>query len=124
MENLWRIPDVSTIRTPIGMLREQAENLSNATDGALLGAVDTVGSGNELSYDLKVVVPSLNRYMVGIIRYSQKITSLYEGTMYSYLQGKPFRIESEQAFDDTLRSIITSDDVTKVITSLLAQARS
>ncbi len=47
-ESFWQIPDVSDIRTPLSILREQAAALTEQTKGQLVGVVETKSEGDDL----------------------------------------------------------------------------
>ena len=78
VESFWVIPDAAKIRTPAGILREQASALTEQTQGTLVGVVETKGSGDKLQVNLAISVPSLNDYRFRILLYLQPL-ELYPG---------------------------------------------
>ena len=123
MQSMWKIPDVSKIETPVAIMRAQADALTNLSDGLLLGTVDATGSGSDIKYEFKIIVPNLNRYTFSVVLYNQKITALFEGMMYSYASAKRYQVTNLQNFTAYLEEVLGSPEVTNVVASLLAQAR-
>lgn len=124
MVSLWVIPDVSNVRTPMTMLKEQATALSEETEGLLRGNVFTSSSAvdTELYITLSIIVPALNNYRFDVLTYNQPIT-MFPGTLHSAVGNKGYRINNEQEFDARLQSILASTEVSGVVAALIAQAR-
>lgn len=123
MASLWVIPDVSNVRTPMTMLKEQATALSEETDGLLRGNVSTLGStDSDLYIILSIIVPALNNYKFDLLTYTQPIT-MFPGTLDSNAESKRYRINNEQDFDDSLKVILSSTAVSSIVAALIAQAR-
>lgn len=122
-QNMWHIPDVSNIQTPVSMMRAQADILTNLTDGLLIGSVDAAGSGPDIKYEFKITVPNLSRYVFSVLLYNQKITSIFVGSMYVYATQKRYHVAGQESFRQALSEVLSSEEITDVIGSLLAQAR-
>jgi hypothetical protein len=121
-ENMWKIPNVDNIRTPASILREQADYLTSETNGLLHGRTLSSGSGDRIVIGLHIVAPALN-YTITLVTYGQKITEMYPGYLSSELTGKTTDVRNEEQFIEQLRSILSSRNVEKVLTNLMAQAK-
>ena len=124
MSSMWSIPDVSSIKTPLTILREQANHLTNQTDGLIVGMVETSGSGDNINNSFKFVVPSLNRYTYVFLKYNHELISMYPGVMISVPENRGYQVRDEKSFNDTLNAIISSETTALLVKSLLAQAAS
>jgi hypothetical protein len=124
-KSLWRIPNVLELRTPVSILKEQAEYLSSQTSGLLLGQISTTGtSDNRMISDLKIITPSLNRYTYNLLSYMHPVAFLYPGVLFSHLHDARIEIENEDNFMNQLSIIISSEETLRLISSLLSQATS
>lgn len=121
-ESFWDLPDVATVRTPLGILREQAGALTAATNGRLVGFVDSrQGAENSLNLSLFIRVPALDDYAYRLLEYYQP-PEMYPGELVSRgWEGSI--IESPDKFEQDLREILSSDVTKRVVASLLAQVR-
>src|SRR5437867_12980616 len=76
-DNLWgNLDDLAVAKTPVSILREQAEILSQSTKGTLLGVVASSNStwGGAIARDLRVRVPAMNNYTATLIKIHHPIT--------------------------------------------------
>jgi len=120
VESFWAIPELTTMRTPLSILREQAGALTEQTHGALVGIVEAdKGKGYVLVIRLEVSVPALNDYRYRILTYEQPI-DLYPGILY----GPDDSISNpvnESDFTSAIKEALSSPRVKNVLTSLLSQ---
>jgi hypothetical protein len=126
VESFWKIPDtasVASVRTPLSLIKEQASALAKQTGGLLRANTITFVVGSKLYIHLEVEVPALNGYSVQLLTYAQP-AQIYPGTLQFSIKGQDVEIRNEQQFVDTLRDVLSSDDVQRVIGSLMAQAQS
>jgi hypothetical protein len=131
VESLWSIPATADIRTPLAIMKEQASALTDQTNGSLVGYVETTTFGDGLRINLSIQVPALNNYRYQILTYNQPIT-MYPGRLQSgvpvatgpnvFAPPQSKFIENEQDFMVGLKALLTSQEVTQLVTSLLAQA--
>lgn len=120
VESFWAIPDVTNIRTPMSILREQATALTEQTKGKLVGVVEVhKGADEELYVQLDVSVPALNDYRYRLLTYNQPI-ELYPGSLFIGNEG-PRAVFNEAAFLTNIKSVLSSDKVKNVLVSLLSQ---
>jgi hypothetical protein len=141
-ESFWAVPDAAALRTPLGILREQASALTAQTKGMLVGVVETsiatgieaagrkhdwsarsleafeIARNAEIVLKLEISVPALNDYRYRILSYAQPI-ELYPGVFLDYNE----TVSDEAEFVNAIREILSSNRVKNVLTSLLAQVR-
>jgi hypothetical protein len=122
-KNLWGdLKELEIIRSPKSILQEQADYLTKATEGVLMGKVDEDVRRSTFSYDLDVVVPSLNDYAYTLL------TILHPLEFYpvQIKAGKPptdITCPSEEAFERAIGTILSSPEVRKVLSRLVSQAQ-
>jgi hypothetical protein len=120
VESFWSIPDTEHLRSPMGILREQATALTEQTKGTLVGIVESGrGQAGELHIQLELSVPALNDYRFRILQYTQPV-EMYPGAIYYDSRG--FSVPDEAAFISTVKDILSSSRVRNVLASLLSQA--
>jgi hypothetical protein len=134
------LPDVSNLRTPVSILREQAAALTDETNGTLVGTVATESMAEgAIRFDRKndagqteqgliratfgvyldIRVPSLNDYRYRVLTYFQPL-ELYPG--YIRAADDEREVTDEAQFIEALKSILSSSRVKSVLRSLMAQA--
>ena len=119
VESFWALPDAADIRTPLGILREQAATLTQQTQGVLVGVAEARNDGAELVVTLDVNVPGLNDYRYRILTYRQPI-ELYPGRLV-VVDSDWKAIANEAEFVAAVRSVLSSDRVKNILGSLRAQ---
>jgi hypothetical protein len=121
-ESYWTIPTEIGFTPPITIPREQALALTEKTNGVLEGVVKTNTVGTEIYIAMSIRAPLLNNYRVEILRYEQPI-KLYPGELYFYLpEDQRMTVHSEDQFRRTIRSYLSSNEITTVLESLIAQS--
>jgi len=122
VESLWSIPTADNLRAPLTIMKEQATALTQETEGSLVGSVETAAYGlGDLAITLSIQVPSLNNYKYRLLTYTQPIT-MYPGHL-SVGSGVQFvEVKDEQAFLKALKDLLASDEVKRLVSSLLVQA--
>ena len=128
VESFWAIPDVTEVRTPLSILREQANALTEQTKGVLVGMVEVYrdSQDGDLTINLEVSVPALNGYRYRIISYRQPV-ELYPGTF----SGDPIakiaisngRVIDEEQFITYIKVVLSSERIRRVLGTLLSQAK-
>jgi hypothetical protein len=120
-KSLWGdLSDLEIVRTPKEILKEQAEALTEATEGVLVGRVDASGPANNFSYELNVVVPRLNNYTYTIVTATHQI-DLYPVRVYVNTTQRWQSCENEQNFVSVLEAILSSKEVKRILSRLLSQ---
>jgi hypothetical protein len=121
-ESFWKLPESEVVRTPFGILREQAEALTKATAGHLEGIVERRGDRSErLILALSIRVPALDDYLLRLLEYHQPLT-MYPGTLIGRSIGVDQDISGEQELVDSLRHALSSRATQQILQVLLAQA--
>jgi hypothetical protein len=125
-ENLWGdLPLKDIGGTPSSLLRKQADVLSKLTDGLLVGRVTNapVKMGGEpmMQNSFAIVAPALSNYSVDVLRlYHPPV--LYPAKIRGVLGLEPLvEVEDEKALRAELKKIFQSDEVRRVVRSLIAQ---
>lgn len=122
-EDLWgNLPDVETLRTPLVILKEQAELLQEKTDGLLVGQINQHQKGTKFQYSLSIVAPTLNNYTYHLLTVTHDI-GFYPLRLINN-QNKPQQCPDEEEFKEGLRTIFTTQDIQNVISKLLTHIRS
>jgi hypothetical protein len=120
--SFWVIPDINKMRTPISIMKEQAELLTSKTEGLLVGEIQPSINNEFIVIRLFITVPALRNYRYSLLQYTQPIT-LYPGTMYWPTMGQSTQVSDEKTFLESLKAILSSPQTQQVIAGLLAQAR-
>jgi hypothetical protein len=121
-ENLWgELPDVSQIRTPYTVLKEQASLLTDMTKGTLVGEVNQTQDGTNISLGLRIRAPALNNYIYAVLNGKHNL-SLYPVSFWSAAGGQIITCATEEEFMSRLGTFLKNDAVRNVIKGLLAQA--
>jgi hypothetical protein len=123
-ESFWSIPDNVDIRTPLAILREQANALTQQTGGALQGQVSTLALDADIYISMQIYVPALNGYKVEILEYEQPV-HMYPGTLKLNLLKNSGRsvINDEDHFVRMIKNYLSSQEMIRVVKSLLAQTK-
>ena len=123
-ENMWgEIVEPSNAKTPTAILREQAAILNQLTRGILIGSIEQVSTpNNTLIYDFAITAPAINNYKFSILTVQYSIT-IYPLTLTDHTTQVQRQCLNEEAFTTTLKSVLSSTQVRKVISGLLIQSR-
>jgi hypothetical protein len=123
--NLWGdIPQLTERKhTALSMLREQAEILSRATQGVLIGEVTNENKDDQLGGILRIVAPVLGGYSVPIIQVSHSIYG-YPVLLTNLLTKQDYTCSQPAGYENTLRQVLSSKEVHEAIAALLAQSAS
>lgn len=125
MENLWgELPQFDSIRLPATILKEQAQVITDLTQGLLQGTVASdPGRNNSLFTNLILVVPTLNNYKYTVLYTLTEPPLIYPLKLRSLVHDVSFDVESEVKFLQILKDILSSHETKMLILSLVAQAR-
>jgi hypothetical protein len=140
--NLWGdFREIENEKTPIHILKEQADLLSKMTNRVLTARITRDFSyqeyvkkmrnkGEEISYDSKstldIVAPSINDYSVTILEllYNTSNVDFYPVEVNDLISHKEYsNIVDEEDFIASLGKILSSSGVQKVINSLLIHVK-
>jgi hypothetical protein len=150
-KNLWgELPNPETIRTPYTLLKEQASILTEITNSLLIGEVIHNQKDKFFVIILRIKAPSLNNYTYSVLeaQYSIKLYPVFVKNLASdsfkklenleanklrlglmsaveypgWLENQGYRqCSSEEELEKTLGEILSSPEVRRVISALLAQ---
>lgn len=135
--DLWGdLPKGKALRTPVTILKEQADALGRKTDNVLLARVRPVPLGVLARMDFshgfapdtvlafEIVAPALGRYTIRVLDmlYDLKAGN-YPLILRDKLASQDYECESPEQFEDALQSILTSEKVRNVIQALLSQSQ-
>jgi len=120
-KNLWGdLPDYRALKTPANILTEQANLLSELTDGQLEGGVEKGQSGGDIDLNLFIRARELNNFTFSILKARHSI-EIYPIIVIPQ-QGAPHKTcNNEKEFEIFLEEILKSDKVHRAIKGLLAQ---
>ena len=123
VESFWAVPDTTSFRTPLSILREQATALTEQTNGALVGNVGIFkdGVGADLVVSLSVEVPALDDYAYRLLQYRQPVDG-YPGRLHLAWEERFFEFRDEEEFVSAIKDALSSDKVRQIVGSLLSQA--
>ena|SRR5579859_192160 len=120
-------PDIATSRprvTPLSLLKQQAALLGKHTNNLLEGGVSSNVYNGRLLHRFFISVPTLD-YRYELFTISHDVVGLYPVKVDSskfYYHGKSLvTLDSEDAFVDWLKNVLSSDETKRVLGSLLAQ---
>jgi len=124
LENLWgELPKTGTTRTPLVILREQAALFGEMTNRILEASVyaQMIASPSRFIADLNIIAPTLNHYRITIAQIKYDLTKTYPVELVDTLAGVTHIVDTEEEFNRALESILNSEKVQRVISSLLLQ---
>ncbi|MDY6786329.1 MAG: hypothetical protein SW833_28055 [Cyanobacteriota bacterium] len=141
LKDLWgEISQAKVLRTPYVILKEQASQLNQKTQGLLLGEVYKSIKQNQFKASLseqinpkksrhqeqfvnilRIKAPSLNNYTYSVVQVEYPI-ALYPVKVEGFaVEGFLRMCNNEDEFEQALGEILSSEEVRKVISILLAQ---
>lgn len=125
-QNLWgELPTVENARTPLSILREQANLLGQLTDRLLEGEIVVNSSSVEqLEAHLNIVAPTLGGYSVTILTLRYGLDMYPVQIQHALEESVRISAKDEESLLNALKRIFTSASVQKVIKSLLMQIHS
>jgi len=117
------IAEPSNERTPTSILREQAAILSRLTRGVLIGSVEQEPTGNSsLIYHFAVTAPAINHQKCFILTVQYSMT-IYPLTLTDRTTQVQRQCLNEENFRSTLKGVLSSTQVRRVISALLIQSK-
>ena len=124
-ENLWgSLDDFKKIKTPLSIVREQGELLSQATQGILLGDVKIASQGGKIHFTLFIMAMQLNQYKCEILKVQHGI-KIYPVQVYNSRATAKWKLcKTESSFVTEIKSILSSPETRDIIESLLSQSES
>jgi hypothetical protein len=123
-KNLWGQSKLEMpIQTPTQILKEQASVLSDMTKGVLQGDVTVSQYSGKFRLQLDIIAPAIDNYRYSVISASHGL-DMYPVTVYpAWRPTIGVDCADAQKFEDELGKILSSDKVSRAVSSLLAQSR-
>lgn len=123
--NLWGDLGLEEpVKTPTEILKEQAVMLTSLTNGILNGSVSVEGHGKHFDIILSIIAPAIGGYKLDILRvehdlndYPVEIINLIDD------QRREHYCSDEQELLEALGKILGSEQIRRIIRSLVAQSR-
>ena len=125
-ENLWgSLEEFEKIKTPLSIVREQGELLTQATQGILKGYVKVDSQGDTISFSLFIIAMQLNQYKYEVLKVQHGV-KIYPVGVYNLVEPRDRWVScpSEEIFLTKIKSILSSSETRKIIESLLSQSES
>jgi hypothetical protein len=115
--DFWGEIQVSEIRTPASILREQAALLGPKTQNVIEARVETaVTADDKFAHAFYLVAPGLDNYRYRLLQITHPI-GLYP------VISPPHVLKTEEEFTAWLHKKLSSDQTRRIVANLLAQAR-
>ena len=123
-ENMWgEITDPVNQKTPTSILREQALILNQLTKGVLIGSIEQEPTtNNTLAYNFAITAPAINNHKFTILTVQYSIT-IYPLSLTDRTTQVQRQCLNEEGFTSTLKGILSSMQVRRVISALLIQSQ-
>ena len=122
VKNMWGdINDMADVSTPHEIVEEQGQILSEMTSGTLELKIERKQSSTVFNYDVFISLPAMN-YKQRILRMMHDI-KLYPANLYDEQGTNEFRCKNQEEFEESLASILSSNETKIIISGLMAQAR-
>jgi len=125
-ENLWGSLDgFKKIKTPLSIVREQGELLTQATQNILKGYVKANSEGEKIIFQLFIIAMQLNQYKYEVLKVQHGV-KIYPVSVFNLVEPKDRWVScpSEEIFLSKIKSVLSSPETRKVIESLLSQSES
>jgi hypothetical protein len=117
------IDEAISVKPPVAVLKEVANELAKITKGLLDGKVQQeIYSGGEFMIDFYINAPSLNNYSYLLFQAQHNLD--FYPLMVIPTEGRSSEAKDQDEFEAILKTIISSPQAKKVINGLLAQIKS
>lgn len=126
-KNLWgSLQTMDSARTPTVVLQEQAGLLGQLTDEILAGRVSRSSvykKPDRIGASLTVVAPALGHYIVSILSVEYPLAVAYPALVHNNIDENEWQVETEEELNKVLSDILSSENVRKIISSLIAESQ-
>ncbi len=123
--NMWGdLQATQVIETPLAYVQEQANLLTQNTNGVLMGGVRKGQFEKRMMLDLDIVVPNLNGYRYTVLSVIHNPVEIYPLTIMDHVNEDECKCETEAVFLGKLEEILSSERVHKVVEMLYVQGKS
>jgi len=129
LRSLWPENTITrSVLSPVAILRRQAEELSSLTDEILVGeVVASARAKDNISLSLEIVAPILSNYRKRILTVYYAVPDQYYPVVFDNPPDTMDFImepvaQTQQEFEQMLKSVLGSSEVISVIQSLIARS--
>ena len=122
IKNLWgNLPEAPFVRTPAGILNEQAQVLAKETKGLLTGRTEIERKGEDFVITMDIVATSLGNYTYEVLRIKYGV-DLYPARLLPWDEDDTaVDCTNPEELEQAIANVLQSHRVRRVITGLLAQ---
>jgi hypothetical protein len=123
--SLWSDSIRVTARSPLTILRLQADYLEKTTKGLLEGLIDSDSNGNRMKHSFQVVAPAADGYRKELLSVTHDRQLPYPATFLTANSADPRSTavaDTDLEFVEILEAILSSPWVTRVILALIARS--
>ncbi len=123
-KSLWAdLSELELVRSPRTVLLEQAQYLTQATKGMLVGTVQGDASRTmNFHYTLDVKVPAINNYSVTVLGVNHDL-NFYPVQLLSNWTKTELMCPDEASFEREIASVLSSREVKGLLSRLLSQVK-
>lgn len=123
-ENLWgELPDAQSLVLPQNILKQQASFLGKMTGNLIEAKVTkSIVPSRAFSYALEIFSSALAGYSIRILQIDYDIT-IYPLELHDMVNQKKYGVGDEKELFHGLKVILQSENVKKVLSSVLAHAK-
>jgi hypothetical protein len=124
--DLWgNLPDEETFAVPVRLLADQADLLGQKTGNLLEARVNPISlaTTKNLAYELEILAPALDNYSITILRVRHPIESYPVQVESMVDEHTKLEAADEAQFSAILSQILGSNEVRRIIASLIAQSK-
>ncbi|MBI1927487.1 hypothetical protein HYR99_25005 [Candidatus Poribacteria bacterium] len=122
--NLW--PDdiaiSNNLRAPVTILRQQATLLGEKTQNLVVAEVSSENRNGSFWYGFNLVAPALGNYRFRLFSIIHNI-DFYPVEIDFFAVDGIVKVESEKAFLEELRKLLSSEETKRIIRALIAQSQ-
>jgi hypothetical protein len=124
-QNLWGDLGLEElIRTPVDILKEQANLLSTLTKGILFGDIKiNKGTAGEIYLEMSIVAPAMDNYRFNVLDIKHGLELYPAIVVQPNSNEKRIECQNEEELTAALGDILGSERVRRVIRSLVAQSK-
>jgi hypothetical protein len=119
--DLWGTDfEADDILPPITIMKEQAALLGRKTKFVVVADIETENVGKEIVHHFSLIARALDNYKYFLFRLKHEI-DIYPVTV--YWPPRSYEAKDEEEFTKLLGEILSSENTTKIIRSMLAQSK-
>jgi hypothetical protein len=114
--------DLNNPRTPVSLMKEQADQLTQLTDGKLIGEVFTHQRGPTIVTELNIRVPYINNYRITILEYWHDVKMFPGKLIDNFGAEEADEVTDEVSFIKAMKDVLGSATTKTILENLISQA--